>query len=160
MDEITAIVNLTPCLKCDGEPRLGSHGVGHVARVSRLPVPEMTEEQLHESVMDLCRLFGLYTYHTRDSRGSSRGYPDLVIVGTSILYAELKTDRGRLTVDQVAWQRAILAADGRWALWRPADWHSGEIRQVLTGMAPPRPVRGQVIRGAAELPPGGGHDGR
>jgi hypothetical protein len=159
MDEITAIVNLTPCLKCDGEPRLGSHGVGHVARVSRLPVPEMTERQLQQSVTDLCRLLGLYAYHTRDSRGSMAGFPDLVIVGESILYAELKTDRGRLTVDQVAWQRAILAADGRWVLWRPVNWHSGDIRQMLTGMAPPRPVRGQVIRAAAELPRGGGRHG-
>jgi hypothetical protein len=128
--------------------------------VSRLPARDMTEKQLQQSITDLCRLLGLYAYHTRDSRGSAAGFPDLVIVGTSILHAELKTARGRLTVEQIAWKRAIVAAGGRWVLWRPDDWHSGEIRHALTGMAPPRPVRSQVIRGAAELPPGGGHDGR
>jgi hypothetical protein len=107
----------------------------------------MTERQLQQSVSDLCKWHKLYHYHTRDSRGSAAGFPDLVIAGRWVLYVELKTERGKLTIDQAAWRDALIRAGADWRLWRPADWHSGEIREVLAGLAlPPRTVRGQVIK--------------
>jgi hypothetical protein len=48
------------------------------------------------------------------------GTPDFVLArGGVVLLAELKTDRGRPTPDQVAW---LGAAGGHGRLWRPADW--------------------------------------
>lgn len=159
---VTGTVYLTPCPQCDGRPRLGAHGVGHsdtppaLANVTRLPARAMTERQLQESITDLCRLLGLYVYHTRDSRGSAKGFPDLVIMGTIILYVELKTARGKLTIDQVFVRDRCRKGGGHWALWRPEHWHSGEIRQTLTVLAGRPPVvAGEVIRPAA-LTEGGG----
>jgi hypothetical protein len=94
--------------------------------------PRMTEAQLQQSITDLCRYLALYVYHTRDSRGSARGFPDLVIVGPcGILWRELKSDTGTITPDQRAWGRAIDGAAGNWSVWRPSEWHSGRIRREL-----------------------------
>jgi hypothetical protein len=101
------------------------------SEITRLPARDMTEWQLMQSVTDLCRVFHLLCYHTRDSRGSSAGFPDLVIVGSSILFAELKSQHGKPTIEQNVWRDGIREAAGMWALWRPEHWHSGEIRQTL-----------------------------
>jgi len=129
--------------------------------VTRLPVRDMTERQLQQSVTDLCRVFHLLCYHTRDSRGSAAGFPDLVIVGDKgILYAELKSKAGKLTIEQGCWRDGITAAGGVWRCWRPADWHSGDIRAELEGLcvrAPTMPAarprarsRGYTLAGAGD----------
>jgi hypothetical protein len=99
--------------------------------VTRLPARDMTERQLQQSVTDLCRVLHLLCYHTRDSRGSSAGFPDLVIIGSAILFAELKSQHGKATIEQGVWRDGIREAGGTWYLWRPEHWHSGEIRQTL-----------------------------
>jgi hypothetical protein len=38
----------------------------------------MTEAELYECIRDTCRWQHLLCYHTRDSRGSYAGFPDLV----------------------------------------------------------------------------------
>jgi hypothetical protein len=102
--------------------------------VRALPARDMTERQLMQSVIDLCRIFHLLCYHTRDSRGSSSGFPDLVIVGSAVLFAELKSQHGKPTIDQGVWRDGIREAAGMWALWRPEQWHSGEIRGILESL--------------------------
>lgn len=98
--------------------------------------PRMTEAQLQQAITDLARWLRLYVYHTRDSRGSARGFPDLVIVGPhGILWRELKSDSGNLAVDQRAWGRALVRAGAGWSVWRPADWHSGRVRRELEALA-------------------------
>lgn len=112
--------------------------------VMRLPARTMTERQLQQSIIDLCALFHLLCYHTRDSRGSARGFPDLVIVGPlGIIYAELKSATGKQTIDQRCWEAGLREAGAAFCLWRPEHWHSGEIRQTLEGLcarAPERPA--------------------
>lgn len=135
--------------------------------VSRLPARAMTERQLQQCIIDLCRLFHLLCYHTRDSRGSAAGFPDLNIVGPrGIIYAELKSAHGKTSIDQRCWEAGIREAGGTYYLWRPEDWHSGDIRQVLEGLcarAPERPAARPSGRARwAELIdyPGGPSNGR
>jgi hypothetical protein len=119
------------------------------SEIIRLPARDMTERQLMQSVTDLCRVFHLLCYHTRDSRGSSAGFPDLVIIGSAILYAELKSASGKLTIEQGVWRDGIREAGGMWALWRPEHWHSGEIRRALEAIccrAPSRPAARPAAR--------------
>lgn len=92
----------------------------------------MTEKQLQGVVVQLARLNGWLAYHTFDSRRSEPGFPDLVLVrGVRILYRELKTEKGRVTVPQQAWLDALAAAWADVAVWRPAQWHDGTIEREL-----------------------------
>lgn len=118
--------------------------------VTKLPARAMTERQLQQCIIDLCRVFHLLCYHTRDSRGSAKGFPDLVIVGPlGIIYAELKAATGKQTIDQRCWEAGIREAGGAFCLWRPGHWHSGEIRETLEGLcarAPTQPAARPSIR--------------
>lgn len=64
---------------------------------------EVTEKQFQNTVQQLAQLKGWSYYHTHDSRRSQPGYPDLTLWHTTqgrIIFAELKTMKGRLTQDQ------------------------------------------------------------
>lgn len=94
----------------------------------------MTEAQLLAAVRKLARTCRWRAYHTHDSRRSEPGFPDLVLVSADrrrVIYAELKTDTGRLTGEQEAWLRDLAAAGCETAIWRPR--HLPEIGGVLRG---------------------------
>jgi hypothetical protein len=57
------------------------------------------------------------------------GFPDLVLVRDRIIYAELKTTKGKLSANQNQWRDAIAAAGGEHYVWRPSD--ADEIKAVL-----------------------------
>ena len=91
----------------------------------------MTEQELQAAVIELCRVFGVAWYHTFDSRRSNKGWPDLVLCSRKLAHRELKTERGKLTVEQERWGGRLLRAEADWAVWRPADLRSGRIRDEL-----------------------------
>lgn len=94
----------------------------------------MSEARLQQMVIDLARWAGYLHYHTVDSRKSRPGFPDLVFVHATtgrLIFAELKSEIGRLTDSQQAWL-SHLGKRNEVHLWRPGDWESGEIRRVLT----------------------------
>ncbi len=83
----------------------------------------MTERQLLDAVRQACRWGGLLTFHAYDSRRSEPGFPDLVIVGpTSLLFRELKGERGRATAAQRRWLHQLTEAGADADIWRPCDW--------------------------------------
>lgn len=92
----------------------------------------MTEKQLQDAVIAMCKLFGLHWYHTHDSRHSVRGFPDLFICGRGrALARELKNDTNKPTDDQLQWREWLRRAGIDWDLWRPADLRSGRIQREL-----------------------------
>lgn len=97
----------------------------------------MSEADLQQKVIELARWAGYLHYHTVDSRKSRPGFPDLVLVHTQtgrVVYAELKAEKGRVTDAQQQWL-TLLGKRSEVHLWRPADWDSGVIRDVLTNRA-------------------------
>lgn len=64
----------------------------------------------------------------------SKGWPDLVIVGPGgVLWAEVKTARGRLEPGQWAWGDRLLAAGQWWVVWGPAAYPetmNNQLRQL------------------------------
>ena len=90
----------------------------------------MTEEQWLQQVRELARLKGWRIYHTRDSRRSDPGFPDLVLVrGERLIFAELKREKGRLSDSQRTWL-AALEETAETHVWRPSDWDT--VIEVLT----------------------------
>lgn len=77
---------------------------------------EAREQPFQNIVMSLLDLHAWRAYHAPDNRpiqsksgrryvqNVRRGFPDVVAVrGVEIIIAELKTEKGRLSADQVAW---------------------------------------------------------
>ena len=95
------------------------------------PAARMTEKQLQADVIKLGRLLNYAVYHTYDSRRSVEGFPDLVLAWSNgfqrrVIFAELKTEQGRLSLAQARWCSLLDAY-----VWRPSDWINGAIERVL-----------------------------
>lgn len=95
---------------------------------------KMREDALLENVRRMASLLGWRAYHTHDSRRSDPGFPDLVLVRAwpgRVMFRELKTQKGRVTVEQQAWLHDLVRAGADAAVWRPFDWASGKIEEDL-----------------------------
>ena len=99
----------------------------------------MTEQILMAYIRQVARELDLAIYHTRDSRGSDPGFPDLLIVGKTGIFRELKPDEGDLRWHQRRWFRVLRVAGYSCEIWRPRDWQSGRIRRELEILTPPAP---------------------
>jgi hypothetical protein len=82
------------------------------------------EHAFLQRVRQTAQLFGWRIYHTHDSRRSEPGFPDVVLVRDGrLIFAELKTDTGRITAAQLAWLTALEQCSNVEAhIWRPRDW--------------------------------------
>lgn len=82
----------------------------------------MTEKDLQKSITQAAKTFGWRVYHTYNSRRSEPGFPDLVMVrGSRVIFAELKTAKGRISDAQTEWLTALSRTHSEVYLWRPAD---------------------------------------
>lgn len=104
-------------------------------------LPE-TEAGFQQAVVELATLRGWLCYHTHDSRRSNAGYPDLTLARhRRLVFAELKSETGRVAPAQRLWLDALLAVCADWPdpcsercpvevyVWRPSDWP--EVEAVL-----------------------------
>lgn len=83
----------------------------------------MSEAQFQQRILDYCQLRGLLVFHDNDSRRNVAGFPDLVIVGShGAIFAELKTDTGKLRPEQETWLVALHRAGLTAVVWRPSQW--------------------------------------
>ena len=91
----------------------------------------MTHAQLQKAITDLCDWWDIWHWHDTDSRRNKSGLPDLLIIGTAQLWRELKVPPDTLRPGQRQFRDHALTAGCDWAIWTPADWHSGRIRREL-----------------------------
>jgi len=98
-----------------------------MTRLATLP-PLMSEKAFMSAVLDLAKLTHWRCYHTFDARRSEAGFPDICMTRDGrILFAELKTERGRVTEAQREWLEALASCPGAEVhVWRPADWDDVE----------------------------------
>lgn len=93
-----------------------------------------TEADWQTTVVDYAHLTGWLALHiptTQDATGRHRtavaydgaGFPDLILTRNRIIYAELKTQQGRLTPNQQTWRNALTKAGAEYYVWRPSDWN-------------------------------------
>lgn len=94
--------------------------------------PTLTESDLQASIVDLAVVLGWRSYHTFDSRRSNAGFPDLVLYRDHrLIFAELKSAKGRLAPEQEATLDALMLTPAEVHVWRPIDWFDGTIEGVL-----------------------------
>jgi len=97
---------------------------------------------LKPAVLDLCALLHLTVAHFRPARmadgrwrtpveGDAEGFTDLVIVGTGVLWRELKTFGKKPTTAQLKWIARLKEAGQNVDVWTGEDLQSGRIEREL-----------------------------
>ena len=82
----------------------------------------LTERDFSQQVIELARLRGWKVYHTWSSIHSPAGFPDLVLTRKGrLIFAELKSDKGKLTPAQEEWLASLRETAARVYEWRPTD---------------------------------------
>jgi hypothetical protein len=93
-------------------------------------LPPMSEKAFTTTVINLATMLGWRHYHTHDSRRSDPGWPDLVLarkipaaklILADLVFAELKTETGKVTPAQADWLEMLRLAGQRVYIWRPSD---------------------------------------
>ncbi len=87
-------------------------------------VPKISEKAFMRQIVQLAGLCGWFVYHTHDSRRSTKGFPDILLLkGPRIVVAELKVGRNKLTPEQESWLAAFRLVPGAEVFeWRETDW--------------------------------------
>lgn len=92
----------------------------------------MPERALQQAVEGIARTYGWKCYHTHDSRRSQPGFPDIVLVKDGrLIFAELKSAKGRLSQPQKDWIGALERTAAEVFVWRPADLVDGSVLAAL-----------------------------
>ncbi|MGW1055440.1 VRR-NUC domain-containing protein [Streptomyces sp. NPDC001155] len=98
----------------------------------------MTEEQFRRHVRKIAALRGwTLAYHTHNAQRSDAGWPDEVYGHPKTrrtIFAEFKSNTGRLRPEQRDWLRHLAACGFETALWRPKD-----LDVIVTVLAPNGP---------------------
>ena len=95
----------------------------------------LSEKQFERQVKDCAKLFSWLYYHTHRSQFSPAGFPDCVFatgdrrVPEPVIYAELKSEKGKLSEDQRRWLYVLARAGERVFVWKPSSLD--QIIQVL-----------------------------
>jgi hypothetical protein len=93
-------------------------------------ISALSEREFQAEVMDIANQLGWRFYHTHDSIGSQAGFPDLVMVRKKrLIFAELKTESGKLSIQQGQWLADLEKTAAEVYLWRPSQMD--EIIKVL-----------------------------
>jgi hypothetical protein len=93
----------------------------------------MTEATFQAWVLAECARRDLLTGHDPDSRRQTPGEPDLYIIGTRLVWVELKAPRGILRDEQRRWHTRAVSAGAEVYIWAPGD--EAEILRVLDTLA-------------------------
>lgn len=124
----------------EASEQVRGHGGGH----SWLPTVSMAlaECELQSAVVALAQTLRWRVAHFRTGLTQSgnwrtpvaadgKGFPHLVLVRDRVIFAELKSAAGRLSVDQQDWLHALAEAGAERHIWYPSDWTDGRIERVL-----------------------------
>jgi len=94
----------------------------------------ISESDFLGQVIELARVLGWFAHHVRPAfskRGwrtpvqGDVGFLDLVLVSGvrgRVIFAEVKSEKGRLTYEQKAWIAALKDAGQEVYVWKPSDW--------------------------------------
>ena len=84
----------------------------------------ISEAVFQDLVVQYAELRSWKWHHETDSRKSKAGLPDLILVRRGrCIFAELKTEKGKLRPAQADWVAELEAVEGvEVYVWRPSMW--------------------------------------
>ena len=87
-----------------------------------------TEAEFQAAVIEVAELCGWMVFHAYDSRRSAGpGFPDLVLARRGrVVFAELKSARGRVMPAQERWLDALAPRKGQAAAHEVFVWRAGD----------------------------------
>ena len=96
---------------------------------------DITERQFERQVKELASIYHWKYYHTWTSIHSPKGFVDVVMVrGDRLIFAELKSEKGKLTPYQQEWVDTLRDTGAEVFVWRPSDFnHIVEILSKYRG---------------------------
>ncbi len=101
----------------------------------------MTENDLLLQIIDLAHIYGWQVVHFRPAltskgwrtpvQADGKGFPDLIMLnGKEMIVAEVKSDKGKVSLEQDTWLDAFREVGAETFVWRPKDWEA--IQERLT----------------------------
>lgn len=101
----------------------------------------VSEAEFQRQIIQLAELHHWRVGHFHDSRRQVRpgvmvgdkyaaGIPDLVLVRERVIWAELKAEKGRISISQRLWLSDLARAGAEVYLWRPSDLE--EAQRILS----------------------------
>lgn len=104
-------------------------------------VPDASEAMFQKDVVRLATMYEWLVHHVRPGRYGEfyktdglPGMPDLVLISLrnrGVIFAELKTARGRLNENQLIVGKALMQNGAEYYVWRPNDMQ--DIADRLAG---------------------------
>lgn len=107
----------------------------------------MSEAEFSKIVIDIAQLNGFRVAHFRAAKvtrggvekyetpiaADGKGFPDLVLAkaGRPVIYAELKSESGKVRPEQVEWLELLRLTPSQVFVWRPSQLD--EITRILGG---------------------------
>ena len=123
---------------------MGFNTLASISAAQAVLAAAMSEDDLLASVIDLAHALGWLCHHTRPAwtaKGyrtpvqGDNGFVDLVLSSwRRVIFAEVKSEKGKLSEDQESWLAALGDAANEQLgvyVWRPSDWFDGTIEAVL-----------------------------
>ena len=85
-----------------------------------------SEKEFQATVVEMAQAYGWLVNGVFEQRHYakrlSKGYPDLTMVrGKRLIVAELKSEKGKVSEDQLLWATALRGCAVEYYLWRPSD---------------------------------------
>ena len=104
-------------------------------------IPDASEAMFQKDVVRLANMYEWLVHHVRPGRYGELyktdglpGMPDLILISLrnrGVVFAELKTAKGRLNENQLIVGKALLQNGAEYYVWRPGDMQ--EIAERLAG---------------------------
>lgn len=102
--------------------------------------PQLREDAWQDQVIEVAQLLRWRVAHFRPAKtaqgwrtpvqADGAGFPDLVLVrGPRLIFAELKSDSGRVRPDQQEWLERLAGTSAEVYVWRPAD-----VKEMLNAL--------------------------
>ena len=84
----------------------------------------VSEQAYMSTIQQAAEIYGWYQYHTHDSRRSTPGFPDLVLIKPpKVIFLEVKREKARLSVAQADVLAMLWGCNEvQAAVVRPSDW--------------------------------------